>query len=945
MPTPSKSAGATASTDRATLLMVGSGEPMDLALKDALDRHGLFVEAVGLSGLRDSVLLTAPDVILLVGDAARNGGQTALEALGTDSSTAAVPVVLLAPDARLESRMRAFRHGAMAVVPRSASADQVARKIVELSKDLANHFEEKTGEIGEATFDELVDLVKKELRSGILSVHAPGQKGGPTRVVLGAGRPVAEAVQEFVARLRPHVAEASPMYYQFHTSAGGPVELLSLDSSTERASEVLGQLRVLLVDNDPARADTLTQGLRARGALVFVTDESGRGLERAVGLDPQVAIVDQSGLEGPGFEVVRQIRRDPRMRWASIFVAPWGEIWPAGAPAPDIDALAAQIEPLLAPERELRVRGSSGEPFDTRLEATGPSRMLRQLVLTDATLHVTIRSSKATVEVDIAEGLIVGAAATLRPGGTAEGPAALAALLSLNSGRVHVEPRANPSVANVMSPVDEALSLASREPSPIKASRPPLSTEHVPFEDDNEQPDDSDTRIRDLSGLANAAEALLESGQRPTSGPASASKRGPLVPKPGVPPSRAAREALAAQRRAPIQENLEPTKEVVLPEASPKPEATPTARPEAESGARRRRPRQATLVMGAPVVEAPFRRAPRRPPSFHDRPTVRPDAMDQIETLSVSDIAELADGMEEGSAPLSIPPAPKAPAEARALGASAFEVVQAETVRPAALGPSVELARDDLEPDFREREPSPPPPSADMPPPPASLPSVALDEALLAPAPLPDEVPSIPVQPGSPDRYTVTEKFDRPASVDELDAVPPRRGRAGWIAVITLLMLALGAVGAVFGYRASGMHQPWADAMLARIGLAPAAPEPSPDPTTTVATNDGAHDPVGTSDVGADRGATEDGTTEDVATEDGATEHGATGDVATEDGATGDVATGDVATGDVATGDVATEVGATEDGATEDGATEDVATVDVATEDVATEDGAGGVDP
>ncbi|MCZ7684214.1 MAG: hypothetical protein M5U28_37725 [Sandaracinaceae bacterium] len=293
-----KSIRAPRDADRPTLLMVGSGDPMDVALRVALDRHGLFVEAAATDELRSTVHLTAPDLILLLGDAAEQGGVAALTLLASDATSAAVPVVLLAPDEGLESRMHAFRHGAMAVVPRTASADAVARKIASLTREMSEHFEEKTGEIGEATFDELVEIVKKELRSGILSVHAPNHKGGPMRVVLGAGRPVAQAVAEFVARLKPHVSAAGAMYYQFHTSAGGPVELLEMDGGTGDV-EALARLRVLLVDDDPARADTLAQELRARGSIVFVTDTAGRGLERAVGLDPQVAIVDAAGLEGP----------------------------------------------------------------------------------------------------------------------------------------------------------------------------------------------------------------------------------------------------------------------------------------------------------------------------------------------------------------------------------------------------------------------------------------------------------------------------------------------------------------------------------------------------------------------------------------------------------------------------------------------------------------------
>ncbi|HJL17533.1 MAG TPA: hypothetical protein RMH99_17830, partial [Sandaracinaceae bacterium LLY-WYZ-13_1] len=598
---PAKTTSAVRSLDRPTLLMVGSGDPMDAALRIALDRRGLFVEAVATKDLRQAVHLTAPDLILLLGDAAADGGEAALRTLAEDSSTAAVPVVLLTPDEKLESRMHAFRHGAMAVVSRSASADGIARKVFDLSREMSTHFEEKTGEIGEATFDELVDLVKQELRSGILSVHAPGHKGGPLRVVLGSGRPVAEAVKEFVARMQPHVTAAEPMYYQFHTSAGGAVELLDADSPSDGDLEVLRSLRLLLVDDDPARADTLAQELRARGAIVFVTDTEGRGLERAVGLDPQVAIVEASGLEGPGFEVVRAIRKDLRLRWASILVAPWKEIWPEGTASPDMEQLAARIEPLLAPERDLADRAANEESFDVRLESMGPSRMCRVLVQSGQTLHLTIRNPRATVSLDLAENLIVGARATPADRDPLEGTAALSALLTFGSGRVHVERRANPKVANVMSPVEEALSAASNEPVELPPSQPPrrppvrkpavppptaAELDHLPIEDDDETPEDSSTRVRDLSKLAEASEVLLDEHDLETVRP----------PVPPVDPKSAVRSVQP------------PTKEGGAKTSGAR-EAGPVA-----AGERRRPPakRKKTLVMGAPAL--PDGKLPKRPP-------------------------------------------------------------------------------------------------------------------------------------------------------------------------------------------------------------------------------------------------------------------------------------------------------------------------------------------
>lgn len=616
--------------DRPTLLMVGRGEPMDAALRLALDRYGLFVEAVDAENLRRSVQLTAPDLILLLGDAAAQGGAEALKVLAGDPSSAAVPVVLLAPDTGLESRMHAFRHGAMAVVPRSASPDAIARKVAGLTKELSEHFEERTGEIGEATFDELVELVKKELRSGILSVHAPNHKGGPMRLVLGAGRPVADAVQEFVARLKPHVTAADAMYYQFHTSAGGPVGLLDIEGASAE-SESLDALRILLVDDDPARADTLAQELRARGAMVFVTDNTGRGIERAVGLDPQVVILDAAGLEGPGFEVVRRIRKDLRLRWASILVAPWDEIWPNGDAMPDVGKLASRMEPLLVPERELAERAQQKEPFDVRLESTGPGRMLRVLVASGETLHLTIRNPKAVVEVDLAQGLLVGATARTSDGQTEEGTAALAILLSLGSARVHVERRANPAVANVMSPVDEALSIASIERSQATSARPPEPTEKKgepssPLDagdlrwdgsSPSEHPSLADelpsepTRIKNLEGLAKAGEALLKTVAPPPTETELPEVAPELELEPTLPPP--------APAGAPT-----PTKPRAIPPPA-KPLAPPPAplSPLRAESSPKKRPRRPTLTMGSPLAPMPVAK-PKPPPKAEPQPAPEP---------------------------------------------------------------------------------------------------------------------------------------------------------------------------------------------------------------------------------------------------------------------------------------------------------------------------------
>lgn len=455
--------------NRPTVLLVGRGEPMDAALRLALDRHKLAVEEVP-GDVRSAVLTMAPDLVLLVGDAARDGGRKILDQLSGDASVAAIPVAVLGAGGKLDARVAAYRHGAVAVIPRTASADAIATRVAILVREIQERAAAPQAELGEATFDELVDMVSRELRSGILSVQS--KDGEPMRVVLGAGRPVAAAVEEFVRRLRPLVARAEPLNYELHVSSGGQVGLLDAEPGPELESVSLEGLRVLLVDTDPARADALAQELRARKVVVSVADASGRGLERARGLDPEIVILDAAGMEGPGFDVLRSIRRDARLRWASMLVAPWDEIWPDPESIPDVARLAERIAPLVVHDRQLKKRALTEEAFDTRLESTGPCRLFRILAETPESFHVTMRSRNGSVEVDIAEGLIVGAQGSSNSA-PVEGVSALAAILAMGSARVHIERRANPATANLMMPVEEALARATEEAKPLPLSQPP----------------------------------------------------------------------------------------------------------------------------------------------------------------------------------------------------------------------------------------------------------------------------------------------------------------------------------------------------------------------------------------------------------------------------------------------------------------------------------------
>ncbi|MBX3269780.1 MAG: tetratricopeptide repeat protein [Sandaracinaceae bacterium] len=813
--------------DRPTLLMVGSGDPMDAALKVALDRRGLSVEAATLAELEPAIRTTAPDVLLLVGDAAADGGLLALTLLGDAPGTASVPVVLLAKDERLESRMHAFRHGAVAVVPRGASADAVARRVADLERELSAHADEQpSGEIGEATFEELVELVKKELRSGILSVHARGREGAATRVVLGAGRPVAEAVQEFVARLRPHVTAAEPMQYQFHTSTGGPVGVLDLGGTKSTELIALPTLRALVVDDDPARADTLAHELRERGALVFVTDTKGSGLERASGLDPQIAIMDRAGLQGAGFEVVRRIRGHMRLRWASLLVAPWEELWSSTTAMPDMHQLASRILGMLDAERDLLERAARQEAFDTRLEATGPARMVRVLVSSGATLHATIRNPKARVELDLAEGLVVGATSHVEGGKVLAGTKALASLLALASGRVHIERRAHPAVANVMSPVDEALSSATAERDALRG--------FVSFAED-EPTSDAHTITQNLETRARAGESLLADE------PPAASKL--VVPPPPFPRPVVGGPVAKGERSLSSREILHrKTLSMGTPAVGPPPTKQTLAM---GSGALRPFPPRAASA--TPAEPKPALPPPRRPPepSLPSSPPSDPpgESSDEATAIMRYDDMDLDAPPDVESPPATAPSGPATvvpPASESAELVARTRLTDSGEDTVAAARPSLDSSESLDSGDLASLAVGPPsaahaadaagPPPIEigsLPPPPLEL-----GPPLPALAPLPPPPPATTSVPGS------QLSTDAPAA------------RRGSVARALAKLLVVGSatvlvsVIALIAYRYSGMRQPHVDRVLVLLGApeesvapppAPPAPPVAPPPVDTVA--------------------------------------------------------------------------------------------------------------
>ena len=453
---------------RPTVLMVGQGEPMQTALGEALRRHGISVAGCATAELEQAVRVYAPDLVVLIGDAAVRGGASVVRRMAANRATDVLPVAVVSNDAVLKHEGQDFRTGAVAIVPRGAGADAIARRLAELADEVPERPGLMTGKINEHNLQDVVDLISNDMKTGILSVRSPEGVIEGMPVVVETERASAHNTELILDRLREAMGESESLEYEFHETSGG--RLSALPAAMEPVEVDLSGLRgarVVILDSDELRAEKLAHVLSARGVQIAAADFSTAVIPRIREVDPQIVVLDSSAVGAHGLEFVRAMRKDPQLRWASMLVVRWEDFWPTSASdaEPDLAQLAGRIIPMIDQDAEMARRVEDEVDFDTRLELIGPGRLLRALGSMPGVRHLSIGGHKRSIEIDIADNSIVGAYATLREDGTQnlQGMPALLALWGLNSGRVSIREQDLPSVANIMMPVDEALGVVSHE--------------------------------------------------------------------------------------------------------------------------------------------------------------------------------------------------------------------------------------------------------------------------------------------------------------------------------------------------------------------------------------------------------------------------------------------------------------------------------------------------
>lgn len=742
--------------DRPTLLLFGDGEPMLDALVAALSGRAIVTVENDADSAVAAVLANVPDVTIFVGRAAQPERATALlTELGAHALTASSPVALLSSDDSLDARLRAAEHGVVSIVHRVASADAMARQMLELATRLYDDpgvYE--AGELAEASVDDLVQILGRELQSGILSItQADGARA--ERFVVRAGQPMRAAIRQFIERVRPLIAEAKPLRYAFHEAPLAP--LWTLDDEAEAAADGsarkgLRERRFLLIANNPAAADALAQELRANGALVVVVSADGSGWDRARDLDPEIALIDEEGLNHWGFDAVARLRADPQLRWASLVVMDAKELLPDDGP-PRVERLAANISKLTESDAALRTRAASHEVFDARIETVGPTRLVRALLSSGGAwnLHVRPRGG-ATLRLALAEGLVAGASAHLPDGRVLEAAPAFACLLVAGAGRLRAEPATHPALANMLMPLDEAVRAAHAEGSPVPVthspSAPPPPPERASRPSSPPRPrvltpsTETSALVGELEDLVGGLQDALEGNATRPRGVARVADGAPTSPSRTAPPT---------VKPAPLAKPAPPRPAMTPgPAVAPRAPLPPPGKPAAPSMA---------VAPAAPARPGP---APVRPGPAPVRPGPAPAR--PAPTPPVAAVSATAATAAAAPPPRSPPVPPRAPATRPpppAAGAKSLPPPPPPAAATKPLAPQPPATRTSL-------PPPPPATRASLPPPPASR---TAEDAIPTLPPLGPSAPAASAEP--PLQAAPTAPPTRPPPPPAQPAPPP----------------------------------------------------------------------------------------------------------------------------------------------------------------------------
>ncbi|MCP4606665.1 MAG: hypothetical protein GY847_40185 [Proteobacteria bacterium] len=209
----------------------------------------------------------------------------------------------------------------------------------------------------------------------------------------------------------------------------------SLTQPLEREASGVEDLRLLVIDDDPARIDTLAVTLRDLGIEVAVGGRVESGYQQAVRLMPDAVISDLTSPGEQGWWLVQRLRRHPLLRWTPVLLLRWWEESTQGEGQVLIDRVLDRLEEVLAPLHVLRERIKAKQPLSERIQTIGPPALLRVLIGENIRGLLTVNDAWSVFEVGLSSGKICSVVRRGVDGVVEEGDEAFLELLLCDAGR------------------------------------------------------------------------------------------------------------------------------------------------------------------------------------------------------------------------------------------------------------------------------------------------------------------------------------------------------------------------------------------------------------------------------------------------------------------------------------------------------------------------------
>jgi DNA-binding response OmpR family regulator len=407
------------------ILLVEDEEPIRSLVEKLLRSAGHSVVSTGdPTAAVELARREVPDLVLCDIAMPKLDGYGVLKAFQSDPATARLPVVFLTAHREFGERVRAFRFGVVDYVTKPFTREILIRKVEKVLDGL----KERSGvraEGGEESVQELLEDVKREARSGVLTV---AHEGGLGHAVIEGGRVVETTIPPgpgLSARAEFRELDLDREQIVSHDPAKLPG-----DPDAVAGFAALPEVfrTVLVVDDNALFRTYLRDVLSRRGFTVWEAAEGEAALRIALEARPWLILTDVSMPGLDGLELCRRVRSHSLIRHTPlIFLSGWDDYkdryrgLEAGADEyvskeTPVRELLIRIQIVLKRYVDLGSRSFRGPGVEGRLEVIGVSGLLQMCHLGRLTGVLSVGSGPRVAELRFREGEIVSAQAGGRSG-------------------------------------------------------------------------------------------------------------------------------------------------------------------------------------------------------------------------------------------------------------------------------------------------------------------------------------------------------------------------------------------------------------------------------------------------------------------------------------------------------------------------------------------------